>query len=465
MKSLFEYIDVHASEYVADLQHLLRQPSISAQNVGIAKTASMVLGFFEAAGGRARVVTMPSAHPVVYAEFGGEPGPALAFYNHYDVQPPDPLHLWLSDPFSADIRDGRIWARGVSDNKGNLMARIAAIRAWRAVYGRLPLPVKFIVEGEEEIGSPHLGRFAETHQDLVRADACVWEGGFKDSTGRLVIYCGVKGICYVEIHARGGHSDLHSMWGSIAPNPAWRLVWALSQLKTADERVQISGFYDRVQPPSLGDLEVLRSIPFDTSERAAALGFPRFVLGLEGLPLLEKYIFQPTCTICGMGGGYAGPGVKTVLPNAAWAKVDFRLVPDQDPHEVFDQLRAFMSRIGCGDFQITLLGAEHPARTRLDDDLIEASIAVARAVYASEPIIYPMVPGSGPMYALCQRWGIPSCAAPGVAHPASNMHAPNENIYIGDYVQAIKGIALLMAEYARRRRAAPERSGGAAAEG
>ncbi|MGQ0549552.1 MAG: peptidase dimerization domain-containing protein [Armatimonadota bacterium] len=221
----------------------------------------------------------------------------------------------------------------------------------------------------------------------MRADACVWEGGFKDSTGRLVIYCGVKGICYVEIRAHGGHSDLHSMWGSIAPNPLWRLVWALAQLKTADERVQIPGFYDSVRPPAPRDLDVLRSMPFDAAERATELGFPRFVLGLQGLPLLEKHVFQPTCTICGIGGGYAGPGVKTVLPNGAWAKVDFRLVPDQDPQDVFQRLRAFMDRIGCTDFEITPLGAEHPARTALDDDLVEASIAVARAIYASEPIM------------------------------------------------------------------------------
>lgn len=450
MKGLFDFIDAHAAEYIAGLQRLLRQPSVSALNEGIAETATMVQQLLEEAGGRARQVTLAGAQPVVYAEFEGEPGPTLAFYNHYDVQPPDPLDLWQSDPFAAEIRDGRIWARGAADNKGNLMARIAAIKSYRAVHSHLPLPVKFIIEGEEEIGSPNLGRFADAHQDLVRASACVWEGGFKDSTGRPVIYCGVKGICYVEIRVRGGHSDLHSMWGSIAPNPVWRLIWALSQLKTSDERIQLPGFYDPVQRPSAQDLEVLESIPFDASERAAELGFPGFVLGLEGLPLLEKHIFQPTCTICGVGGGYSGPGVKTVLPNAAWAKVDFRLVPSQDPHQVVDQLRTFLGMMGCGDFHVALLAAEHPARTALDDRLVQASSAVARSLYGLDPIIYPMIPGTGPMYALCQKWGIPSCAAPGVSHPAANIHAPNENIFIEDYVETIKGIGLLMAEYAGR---------------
>ena len=194
MKALFDFIDAHASQYVSDLQHLLRQPSVSAHNLGVKETAAMVQRFFAEAGGRAHLVNMPGAQPVVYAEFDGESGPTLAFYNHYDVQPPDPLELWRSHPFAAEIRDGRIWARGAGDNKGNLMARIAAVKAYREVHGRLPLPVKFIVEGEEEIGSPHLGQFAEAHPDLVRAAACVWEGGFKDSTGRPVIYCGVKGI-------------------------------------------------------------------------------------------------------------------------------------------------------------------------------------------------------------------------------------------------------------------------------
>jgi acetylornithine deacetylase/succinyl-diaminopimelate desuccinylase-like protein len=450
MKALFDFIDAHASQYVSDLQHLLRQPSVSAQNLGIKETAAMVERSFTEAGGRARLVTMPGAQPVVYAEFDGESGPTLAFYNHYDVQPPDPLDLWRSDPFAAEIRDGRIWARGAGDNKGNLMARIAAVKAYREVHGRLPLPVKFIVEGEEEIGSPHLGHFAEAHQDLVRAAACVWEGGFKDSTGRPVIYCGVKGICYVEIRVSGGRSDLHSMWGSIAPNPMWRLTWALSQLKTPDERIRIPGFYDPVRALTPQDQHVLESIPFEANARAAELGFADFVLGLQGRPLLEKHFFQPTCTICGMGGGYRGPGMKTVLPNAAWAKVDFRLVPDQDPHQVFDQLRGFLETIGCGDFQVTLIAAEHPARTAVDDRLVQASVAVARVLSGADPIIYPVVPGSGPMYALCQRWGIPSCAAPGVSHPAANIHAPNENIYVEDYIQTIKGIGLLMAEYGRR---------------
>jgi len=450
VKPFFEYVDAHAPQYIADLQRLLRQPSISAQGVGVAETAAMVQDFFVAAGGRARLVTTPGARPVVYAEFEGGPGPMLAFYNHYDVQPADPLDLWHSDPFSAEIRKGRIWARGAADNKGNLMARIAAIRAYRDVYGALPLPVKFIVEGEEEVGSPHLADFADGHQDLVQASGCVWEGGFKDNTGRPIIYCGVKGICYVEIRVSGARSDLHSMWGSIAPNPVWRLTWALSRLKTPDERVQIPGFYDPVRQPTPRDLDMLDDIPFDAAERAADLGFSRFVLGLEGRRLLEQHFFQPTCTICGVGGGYGGLGVKTVLPNAAWAKVDFRLVPDQDPDDVFRKFRTFLTNEGCGDFEVTLLAAEHPARTPVDDRLVQASVNVARTLYGSEPILYPLVPGSGPMYALCQKWGIPSCAAPGVSHPGANIHAPNENIFIDDYVQTIKGIGLLMAEYGRK---------------
>jgi len=448
------YVDDRRDEYVALLQALLRQPSISADGTGIGETSEMVRQLLTDVGADAQVLAIEGGHPVVHATLRAAAPAAktLGFYNHYDVQPAEPLDLWASAPFAAEIRDGRIWARGSADNKGNLMARICAVSAYRHVYGDLPLALKFIVEGEEEVGSPHLEEFAATHRDLVAADACIWEGGYKDATGRLIVYCGVKGMLYVQLSAGGAREDLHSMWAAIVPSPAWELIWALGTLKDARDRILIPGFYDRVRDLTADDRAALRSIPFEASERAAELGIAQFVLGLQGVDLLERYIFQPTCNVCGLAGGYQGPGIKTVLPNRASVKIDFRLVPDQDPREVLESLRQHLAAHGHGHIRLELLAAEMPARTDLRDPLVETVIRTVRQAYGRDPIVYPMVPGTGPMYVLCQRFGIPSTAGPGVSHPGSLIHAPNENIYVDDYIQAITGIALLIHNYAQATR-------------
>lgn len=453
MNGFLRYVDEHRDLFIQRLQTLIRQPSVSTEDLGVKETAELVRQYLTEVGVQARLVPW-KGYPVVYGELNRKstgPAKTMSFYNHYDVQPVDPLDLWVSDPFSAEIRDGRMWGRGTADNKGNLMARICAVDAYRQVYGELPLNIKFIAEGEEEIGSPNLESFAEEHQDLIAADACVWEGGFKDATGRLIVYCGVKGILYVELRARAAKDDMHSMWASIVPNPIWRLNWALSTLKDANDHVQIGGFYDSVRPVNAYDEKVLTGIPFDTEERAKDLGITHFVQKLTGMDLLKKHIFQPTCNICGISGGYTAPGMKTVLPKEGMVKIDFRLVPDQSPHEVFEQMRRHLDAHGFKDIEMHLLAAEMPARTDLSDPFVAAVTRAARDTYNIDPIIYPMVPGTGPMHALCQKFGIPSTAAPGVSHPDALIHAPNENIYVEDYIQAIKGIGRLISYYAEEK--------------
>ena len=237
MDDIFAHIDAHAGEYVERLRRLCRQPSISTLNVGMADAADLVVHMLGNLGVSARLIPLEGGHPVIYGELAAGAGKTLAFYNHYDVQPPDPLDQWRTDPFAAEIRDGYIYARGVSDNKGDLVARICAVESYLAVRGRLPANLKFIVEGEEEIGSPHLGLFADTHRDLIAADAFLWEGGSRDSRGRPEISLGCKGIAYVELSTTAANTDVHSMWAPIVPNGAWRLVWALSTLKDRQERV------------------------------------------------------------------------------------------------------------------------------------------------------------------------------------------------------------------------------------
>ncbi|MGD8398070.1 MAG: M20/M25/M40 family metallo-hydrolase, partial [Anaerolineae bacterium] len=351
MDDILRYIDSHLEETVARLSAFCRQPSIAAQGVGMAEMAKMVREALEAAGGDATLV--PTAgFPVVLGRFRGRGARTLMLYNHYDVQPPEPLDLWDSPPFEPEIRDGHLYARGVADNKGNLVARLAAVEAWHAVRGELPLDVLFVVEGEEEIGSPHLGAFAERHRKELRADGCIWESGYKDTRGRLEILLGVKGILAVDLSVRSASRDLHSATAAVVPSAAWRLIWALASLKGPDERVRIPGFYDDVRPPDQRDRAMLAAWDYDEAGYLEEVGAGHYVLGLEGEALKEKYLFQPTCNVAGFHTGYGGPGVKTVLPAEAHAKLDFRLVPEQDPHDILRKLRAHLDIEGFDDIEI-----------------------------------------------------------------------------------------------------------------
>ncbi len=301
--------------------------------------------------------------PVVYAERHGRSNKTLLFYNHYDVQPPEPLDLWESPPFEPTLRDGKLYARGVSDDKGHLVSRLYAIDALLACDGELPCNIKFIVEGEEEVSSIHLKDFVLTHLDKLKADACIWEFGGVDHHEVPVQYLGLRGICYVELFVETAKIDVHSgIGGSIFPNAAWRLVWALASLKGEDERIRIPGHYDSVRPPSERDRKLFEALPETSDEYKTRYGVDHFLRGLTGgLELKLAEVFEPTCTICGLTSGYQGEGSKTVLPSRASAKVDFRLVPDQTPDQVLKSLRTHLDKVGFPDVQIKFLGGEEPA--------------------------------------------------------------------------------------------------------
>jgi acetylornithine deacetylase/succinyl-diaminopimelate desuccinylase-like protein len=447
LDDVFAHIDQHRDEYVALLQRLIRQPSVAAQGFGMSETAALVIEALGGAGIGAKTYDTRGGFPVVFGEQSGKSTKRLSFYNHYDVQPAEPLDLWTSDPWGAEIRDGRIWGRGVADNKGNIAARISAINAYRQVRGELPVSIKFIIEGEEEIGSPHLEHFAEDHPGLCQADACIWEFGGKGWDGRPQIHLGLKGICYVELRVKSLSGDQHSSVATSAPNAAWRLVWALSTLKDRNEQVLIPGFYDKVRQPTDAEIAALEKIPGNEQQRLEHLGISEFMQGLTGIELKKRDYFQPTCTISGLESGYTGQGSKTVLPSAAMAKIDMRLVPDQDPHEIHRLFRKHLHDQGFGDIDVELLGPEFPARTPLDAPIAQVVADTYRELTGLEPVIIPTSAGSGPWYPLCAKFGIDACTA-GVGHPRSNGHAPNENIYVEDFIQGIKHICLIMDRFA-----------------
>lgn len=447
MEQFNAYIEAHKDRFLDELCTLLRMPSVAAQNQGIAETAALVRARLERLGATVQLISADGGNPVVYATIGRGPR-TLLIYNHYDVQPAEPLELWHSPAFEPTMRDGKLYARGVADNKGNLMLRIQAIEAWLATMGELPLRIAFVIEGEEEVSSRTLGAFCREHADLLRADGCLWETGGRNIDERPVVSCGAKGIQYVELVAHGAAYDLHSSYATFVPNPAWRLTWALATLKDPDGRICIPGFYDQVRPASSADLAALESIPANDEELLADFGVPQFLDGVRGIERLRRHLFDPTCTICGLVAGYTGEGSKTVLPNLARAKIDFRLVPDMEPATVLRQLRAHLDAHGFSDIEIIDLGGEHPARSDLNAAIVRATVASAAETYGMPPIIYPTMAGTGPMYPLCQALGTPVASGAGCGYHGTQVHAPNENVRLADYWLAIRWMGGLIREFA-----------------
>lgn len=431
-----------------ELSRLCEQPSVAAKGTGMQACADLVSQMLRKRGFDSRA--LPSAgFPVVTGERAGRSDRTLLFYNHYDVQPPEPLELWESPPFEPEIREGRLYARGVSDDKGHILCRLAAIDAFLEVEGELPCRVKFVIEGEEEIGSPNLPAFIEEHADLLAADACIWEFGGVDHEGIPLQVAGLRGICYVELSVESASQDSHSgLGGSIFPNAAWRLTWALNSLKGPDEHIRLPGFYDKAQPPSARDLELLEKLPDPKEEYLTRYGLPGFIKDIEGgVELKREQIFSPTCTICGLSSGYQGPGTKTVLPAKASAKVDFRLVPDQDPEEVVLQLRNHLDEQGFRDVEITYLSGEPPGRTDLDDPFLKMVVECAQEVFGVPQRIVPMSGGSGPNHPFLHVLNVPVATA-GVGYPGSQAHAPNENIDIENFVKGVRHTARIIAGFA-----------------
>ena len=433
---------------LSELARLCAEPSVSADGKGMRECASLVADMLRRRGFAVQILDTAGA-PVVFGDRPGRSDRTLLFYNHYDVQPPEPLDLWETPPFEPSIRGGKMYARGVSDDKGHIECRLAALDALLEIEGDLPCRIKFLVEGEEETGSVSLPDFVRGHKDLLAADACIWEFGGVDHEGTPIQYAGLRGICYVELSVQTASQDAHSgLGGSIFANSAWRLTWALNSLKGPDERIRIPGFYDKVRPPTKRDLELLALLPDEADELKTRYGLKGFIKELTGgVELQREAIFSPTCTICGLTSGYQGPGSKTVQPARASAKVDFRLVPDMHPDDVLKQLRAHLDAQGFSDIAIQDMGSEAPARTDPDHPFLQMVVQTAAEVYERPMLITPMSGGSGPNYPFVHDLGLPVATA-GVGYPGNQVHAPNENLVIDNFVTGTRHTARIVAKFA-----------------
>lgn len=438
------YLESNLGESLDELKEFCAQPSVAAQGAGMIEAAQMAGRMLKDRGFQVELFET-EGFPVVFGERQGSSDKTLLIYNHYDVQPAEPLELWTSPPFQPEERGGKVYGRGISDDKGHFVSRLFAIDALLAVMDELPCNIKFILEGEEEIGSVYLPEFIRSHRDLLQADACIWEFGGVDYRDVPQQYLGLRGICYVELSVQTASQDVHSgLGGSIFPNAAWRLVWALNSLKDSEERIQLPGFYDPVVPPSDRDKELLSQLPPIREEYRSRYGLEGFLQDYpDELSLSIAQVFEPTCTICGLTSGYQGPGSKTVLPARASAKVDFRLVPDQTPQDVLKQLRGHLDQQGFPDVQIEFLGGGPPARTDPDDPFVKLVVDTSRDAFGEKMQLVPMVGGSGPNHAFVKILGLPVVTT-GIGYPGGNAHAPDENIRIDLYLKGAKHIARII---------------------
>jgi acetylornithine deacetylase/succinyl-diaminopimelate desuccinylase-like protein len=434
---LRERVDGLRDDLLGELEDFLRMPSISAQpdeSGGFRECAEWVARKLEEAGAEVRIMET-DGHPVVYAE-AGEGESTLLSYGHYDVQPPEPLGLWKSEPFEPTVRDGALYARGVADDKGDVLARIQALRLYHEERGALPFKLRFFIEGEEEIGSPSLAAFVRDNAGLLAADACLWEGSMKDEAGRPMIFCGTKGIAYVELRAKSATHDLHSMYGGIAPNPAWRLVQALRTIKDENGNITLDGLEELAEEPSERDLEAIGAIPFSAEALKKSWGVEAFDRDLSGEEALREMLLRPTANIAGFMSGYTGAGSKTIVPSEAFVKMDFRLVAGQSPGPVVGLIRAHLKKRGFDDVEVVDLHGVDAAKTPVDSPIVQTAFETWEDL-GHDAVVYPTIGGSGPTSLVATELGIPTIMTGSVANSGSRLHSPNEWVRLEDYFEAI----------------------------
>ena len=453
MDRVVRRIESRRDRYVEELKEFLAIPSVSTDAehaADVRRCAEYCRQALEGVGFPDPGIIETPGHPIVYAEWMKAPdAPTVLFYGHYDVQPVDPVELWSSPPFEATIRDGRMYGRGSADDKGQVFAHWKAWEAHFAESGGLPCNVKVLLEGEEEIGSAHLEPFIEASRDRLAADVVLISDSPMFARGVPSVCYGLRGICYMEVHVQGAHTDLHSgSFGGAVANPAQALARILTSLKDHENHVAIEGFYDKVRPLSVEEREEIGKLPFDEPEYQRSLGIPELV-GEAGFTTLERVWARPTLDINGMISGFTGKGAKTVLPARASAKVSMRLVPDQDPEEIAELFLRHVERAASPGVTVKVeaLHGAHPYLAPLDHPANQAARRALALGFGAEPV-FTREGGSIPITVTFEReLGLTSILM-GFGLPDENAHAPDENLDLHNFHHGILAAAHFYREYA-----------------
>lgn len=448
-KKLQQELDFQAKEFRKLIAEYCRFESVAAQNRMMKETADWVEKLLNDTGFETRQLEVEGAPNYIYGTLKGKSDFTLLLYNHYDVQPEAPIELWNSPPFEATEVDGKLVARGICDNKAELISRVCAIRALLAVNGELPINVKWIVEGEEEIGSVHFDAMTRQYGDLLKADGTLWEGGGFNEKGQAAIALGFRGLLYVEYSVEKMNVDAHSGGAHALPSAAWRLLKALASLKDANGKVSIPGFYDDAREPTEMEKQASRdNVDLEQEARIKSMyGIESFLRNRSGYDL-EISVFEPTANIAGFLTGYTDPGIKTVLPAKAMAKMDFRLVPNQRPDDILQKLRAHLTAQGFDDVRVKKLGDGDPVVTPMEEEFVQRMIQIGRAFTEQEPEITPLVGGTLPLLgAMKNNVGVLGISTSGnPAYYGSGAHAPNEHIRVKDIPRAIEFNAFMLTQ-------------------
>ncbi len=445
LQQVRRWLELHEEDLRRTLELWTSIPSTAEHPEALQEAAELISERMRRAGLAAGLFEEGDAPPFVYGERPGRRPQALIVYGQYDVPPPGPG--WHFDPFSPQLDGDRLVARGVLD-KGNILARLAGIQAYLEVFGELPVGVRVLLEGGAKQGSPHLPAFIHSRRSLLAGVAALWDEGGITGRGRPYLILGLKGILCVDLEVEGPPAPLHSAYATIVPNPAWQLIWALSSLKSPQEEITIEGFYDRVRGPSDEEVELLDDLMNELEDEEALrerLGVPEFLQGLTGRSLYLCHHFSPTCNISFVESGeVVEESLWNVVPPRARARIDFRLVPDQSPEEIYVKLLEHLKALGLKNVKVRRLDrGSPPTYTPPDDPFVQQCVVAGEVAFGEPPLLLPNAPVGGQMHLFRQELGIPVVGV-GVARPDSNPNGPNENVRISDLVKVAFHVATLL---------------------
>lgn len=424
---------------ISDLQDLIHIPSISAKKQNLLECAALVSQIMKKSGIDSEILFLdeegkPSSHPsstippIVFGQVKSKSnptGPTLLFYNHYDVQPVDPIDLWDNAPFSGIVKGNYIFGRGSSDDKGELITRIKAVESILRDTGDVPCNIKFIVEGEEEIGSPNIVNYINAYREKFRSEKVIWEFGYIDEMEKPVISLGMKGLLFVELIAKGPSRDAHSSLAVLIKNPAWVLTHLLSTIFDRNGKITIKDWYKDIQKPTPEELQIINQELFDEKEFQKQYGISEFLGNIHGNEVKKALSTYPTCNIAGLFSGYIEEGAKTVLPSKAIAKLDFRLVPNMDPAKQLKLLQTHIKENGFeNNIDINVIHSEPASKTSINDPFVKLVEDSASDIFGSVNKTISSS-GTGPMFAFNDILGSPSVSV-GCTYIYSKIHSPNE---------------------------------------
>ena len=445
-----KYIDSNMNPLISDLQTLIQQPSVSAKNQGIEDCAKLVKKLLKKSGIYSELLRLKKGvAPVVYGEVKSKQNPSktLLFYNHYDVQPAEPFDLWEFPPFSGTRKGNKIFGRGATDDKGELITRIKAVEACLKTTGDVPCNIKFLIEGEEETGSAYIDDYLKKYKKKFSCDGVIWEFGYVDAKNRPIIGLGMKGLLFVELSVKESSIDAHSSLASLIKNPAWRLIEAVHTLRNSDNKILIKDWYKEVTKFSKTDLEIIQKEPFDEKAFKQEFGIKSFVGDKSGMDAKKALIGGPTCNIAGFVSGYTENGAKTVLPSRALVKIDFRLVPKMDPKKQITRLKHHLKSKGFNDIKIKVFHGEAAARTNSSEPFVSQVKDAADKSFGAS-ILNVSNAGTGPMYSFVDVLKAP-CISIGSTYIFSKIHSPNEFARIDLLKKTVKCICLIMQNFGK----------------